>query len=34
MPVMERTLTDEQIARFNRDGCLVIPQMFSPTEIC
>ncbi len=33
MPVLERTLTDEQHAQFERDGYLVVRQLFSPAEV-
>ena len=33
MPVMERTLTDEQIAQFDRDGFLVLRGFYPPHEI-
>ena len=33
MPVLERTLAEEQVARYDRDGCLVVPGVFAPDEI-
>ncbi|MBV9848352.1 MAG: phytanoyl-CoA dioxygenase family protein [Armatimonadetes bacterium] len=33
MPVVECTLTDAQVAEFERDGFLVLRQLFSPAEI-
>ena len=33
MPTLEHSLTEEQKAQFDRDGFLVVRQMFSPSEI-
>ncbi|MER3404573.1 MAG: phytanoyl-CoA dioxygenase, partial [Chloroflexota bacterium] len=33
MPVASRSLTDAQIARFHRDGYLVVRGLFSPREV-
>ena len=33
MTVLERSLTDNQMAQFERDGFLVLRQMLSPAEV-